>query len=250
MAICPDCSEELDSGVLYLDAKGAAVSDPHRAHWKSCPRCSELAGVHVLLRFDESFGWRSQRGQSFPQSDCTFHRNRAHWADDNPTAERRTCTGAQLGARRRAARSPGLPPEPPEPTPSLDQLNALLTVFVGPMALEEEGRKRLHAHILVERSRKNRGAILALRQARGPLACEACNEVIADAYGPEHAEVVDVHHLRPLAQGVQNPSPSDFAILCPTCHRVVHFRREEPMDLEELRRKLGTRRTGAKERRK
>jgi 5-methylcytosine-specific restriction protein A len=131
--------------------------------------------------------------------------------------------------------------EPPEPKPTAEYLDALLSMLVGPLELTEEGRRMLHVHIGAERSRKNRQAILALHRSRGPIACEACLKVIATVYGADHAEVVDVHHLRPLAHGVQSPSPSDFAVLCPTCHRVVHFRREEPMPLSELRKVLAAR---------
>jgi len=35
---------------------------------------------------------------------------------------------------------------------------------------------------------------------------------------------------------VQKPKGTeDFALLCPTCHRVAHFRREEPLRIDELR---------------
>jgi 5-methylcytosine-specific restriction protein A len=36
--------------------------------------------------------------------------------------------------------------------------------------------------------------------------------------------VLDVHHKDPLAEGVRMTTIADFALLCPTCHRVEHAR--------------------------
>jgi 5-methylcytosine-specific restriction protein A len=122
---------------------------------------------------------------------------------------------------------------------SSEQLDALVMAQVGWLELSEEGRKVLRTHLDTERKPGNRHAILRLRSAQGPLTCDACRISLAERYGMDHAEVVELHHLLPLARGIQKPKGvDDFALLCPTCHRVVHYRREEPLKLEEVRRRL------------
>lgn len=34
----------------------------------------------------------------------------------------------------------------------------------------------------------------------------------------------DVHHKDPLAEGIRRTTTDDFALLCPTCHRIEHAR--------------------------
>ena len=34
--------------------------------------------------------------------------------------------------------------------------------------------------------------------------------------------LLDVHHRNPLEEGVRYTTTADFALLCPTCHRIEH----------------------------
>lgn len=107
---------------------------------------------------------------------------------------------------------------------------------VGWLKLSEEGRKSLRTHVDTERKSGNRQAIIRLRRANGALTCDGCGVGLAAEYGEEHQTVLELHHLRPLARGIQRPrGTEDFALLCPTCHRVVHYRREQPLRIDELR---------------
>src|SRR6266567_8827622 len=36
--------------------------------------------------------------------------------------------------------------------------------------------------------------------------------------------LLDVHHKRPLEEGVRYTTAADFKLLCPTCHRIEHAR--------------------------
>ena len=94
-------------------------------------------------------------------------------------------------------------------------------------ALEEaspEGVRKLRQHWYLERDsslpRKAKEAFVA---RHGELYCEACGLRPVPTYG--HS-LVDAHHRLPLSQyatsGKLSTSPSDFAILCPSCHRAVH----------------------------
>ncbi len=50
----------------------------------------------------------------------------------------------------------------------------------------------------------------------GRLTCEGCG------FTDEDAALFDAHHLVPLAVEARVSTPLDFAVLCPTCHRIVH----------------------------
>jgi predicted HNH restriction endonuclease len=137
-------------------------------------------------------------------------------------------------------------PEPHERArPHLDdvaltpaQLDALASELVGWIELSPEGRKYLRTHVATERNPNNREFVLRLRGKN--LTCDGCGVDLAAEYSSQHRRVVEVHHVRPLARGPrQAKGTADFNVLCPTCHRVVHYRREEPLNMAELRALLG-----------
>ncbi len=65
------------------------------------------------------------------------------------------------------------------------------------------------------------------RQRAGNLKCDECafnpNEV-ATELGVKPRGFLDVHHKNPLDEGIRYTTTADFALLCPTCHRVEHAR--------------------------
>ena len=112
-------------------------------------------------------------------------------------------------------------------------------------ALEEaspEGVRKLRQHWYLERDsslpRKAKEAFMALH---GELFCESCGLRPVPTYGHP---LVDAHHRLPLsryaAAGKMCTAPSDFAILCPSCHRAVH--KHEDCDVEAV--KVGLARQG------
>jgi hypothetical protein len=253
MAACRSCSRSLEDGLLYLDATGRPVQDQSSAAWKTCPRCSELARQHIYLQFPTAFGTTKRRitdeNPVGVHSWCTYHRNELNKDSRNP-APNRTCgeppardaVQARPPVARRAPK--GLVPgEPDVDLPlSADQLDAVAAAQVGWFKLSEEGCRFLRTHVDTERNPGNRHAIIRLRRANGALTCDGCDVDLAAEYGEEHQTVLELHHLRPLARGVQKPKGTDdFALLCPTCHRVVHYRREDPLRIDELRELLASR---------
>lgn len=91
----------------------------------------------------------------------------------------------------------------------------------------DEGRLLFRRHRARERDRrlvaKKRAAVL---KSTGKLACEVCGLDATALYGPVADGVVDVHHVVPLHQaGESRTRLSDLAIVCPTCHRVLHRHR-------------------------
>jgi predicted HNH restriction endonuclease len=66
-----------------------------------------------------------------------------------------------------------------------------------------------------------------------------------DIYGPEARRLIEMHHKRALylqagqAQAASIREALNWIVpLCPSCHRVVHFNRETPMEIEELRQRV------------
>lgn len=83
---------------------------------------------------------------------------------------------------------------------------------------------------------------LAHRRLEGNLKCDACGDDLGKQYGSAFSDVVEVHHRDPLWKSVQMPDKSKLALLCPTCHRVVHYRQREPREVEEVARLVAQRR--------
>ena len=66
-----------------------------------------------------------------------------------------------------------------------------------------------------------------IRALHGQLICEACGvteEEVGFRYGPSLGDIVECHHLVPLAAviGWRKTKAEDLAALCPICHRAVH----------------------------
>ena len=93
----------------------------------------------------------------------------------------------------------------------------------------KEGRLLVRLHIYRERDRK---FVLRVRKhyrslAGGRLVCHACGCVPIKVYGPLGESCMEVHHKVPIEQ-LQPDSVtvvSDMAMLCASCHRVVHSER-------------------------
>lgn len=78
-----------------------------------------------------------------------------------------------------------------------------------------------------------------VKQIQGTV-CRGCDIDLATVYGEVAEGLIDAHHLRPLSaledgEIVSFDPRTDFAVLCPNCHRVIH-RMKDVSDLEGLRR--------------
>lgn len=90
--------------------------------------------------------------------------------------------------------------------------------------LFQEGRLLTAIHKRRERARGLRAQVIA-RERKNGLACHACDRGPAlISRGPEaEAAMYEVHHLRPLSElGPTSTRVSDLALLCATCHRLIH----------------------------
>lgn len=103
--------------------------------------------------------------------------------------------------------------------------------------------KRYRQHRAVERQPAHSKKVKRLLGTR----CMGCDADLGERYGPLAAGVIDAHHLTPLnllAEGevAQFDPATDFAVLCPNCHRVIH-RLDDPSDLARLREMVAPYRT-------
>jgi 5-methylcytosine-specific restriction enzyme A len=105
--------------------------------------------------------------------------------------------------------------------------------FEQPQSLTELRQYRLHCRI-----ERNPTAAKVAKRHHGSR-CQACDVDLGERYGPIGQEYIEAHHLRPipiLEEGVlvRYDVATDFAVLCPNCHRMIH-RMEDPSNLYKLR---------------
>lgn len=108
----------------------------------------------------------------------------------------------------------------------------------GAQASTPEGVASLQRHLVYERDRKNRTHALLYHGHR----CLACGFYFDDVYTHEHAAgYIEVHHIRPLADGPRIVDPKvDLIPLCANCHRMSHRRKGMSLNLDELRRLIAS----------
>lgn len=92
----------------------------------------------------------------------------------------------------------------------------------------EEGKVATRMHRYRERDR--RLVVEAKAQAmkkHGRLVCSACSFDFSKRYGDVGANIIDVHHTKPVhtMEPGEKTKVADLVLLCSNCHRVVHSRR-------------------------
>jgi hypothetical protein len=98
----------------------------------------------------------------------------------------------------------------------------------------DEGKRRYRQSIELER---NRLLVKAAKEANrqdndGIYRCDVC------AFSVDRASLFDAHHLYPLRSGERKTTVSQFAVLCPTCHRVAHHEGRalwDPLTVPEMK---------------
>lgn len=103
----------------------------------------------------------------------------------------------------------------------------------GPLPVYENTVLRWHL------TQERQGAAGRLAKEMKPLICEGCGLDGVAAFGPElSSRCMEAHHLSPVSampEGGRIVDPiKDFAILCATCHRLIHGL-TRPDDLPTLR---------------
>lgn len=69
--------------------------------------------------------------------------------------------------------------------------------------------------------------------------CQVCGFSFADRYGDIGEGYIEVHHIKPLSEGLQEPDPrTDLVCLCANCHRMIHKERDKVMSIEDLKARI------------
>lgn len=110
----------------------------------------------------------------------------------------------------------------------------LVSTYLPRKVSVEEGRRLRKESVELERRGQVAGEAKKqnARQHKGRHTCEACG------FSDEMSALLDAHHLVPLALGQRTSVVTDFAILCPTCHRIAHHKssnRNEPLTLGQIK---------------
>ncbi|CCN37714.1 conserved hypothetical protein [Vibrio nigripulchritudo SO65] len=107
----------------------------------------------------------------------------------------------------------------------------------------DEGGVTYRIHSKRERSAALRKLFIKKCKKNGELTCEICSDRATHIPEIYRDSVFEVHHLDPLnSSGKTKNSVKDLALLCASCHRVVHQLIRERSDLvsiEEAKAQLG-----------
>jgi 5-methylcytosine-specific restriction enzyme A len=107
------------------------------------------------------------------------------------------------------------------------QINATTLKFVGQDLGALEGMEEKRLAKVRRRAAWIADRFIRERQASGLLKCDECSFdpcTIAANLGVKPHSFLDVHHKHPLDEGARYTTTADFALLCPTCHRIDHAR--------------------------
>lgn len=123
----------------------------------------------------------------------------------------------------------------------------------SPAAFDEnvpvrEGGAKTRLKNIYERSQRLRDYVIRQRMEQASLRCEVCDFDFEDFYGELGRGFIEVHHKIPIycRKGQSEESRiaeavGDVAVLCSNCHRMVHRKRDQMMQVEDLRRILSRR---------
>lgn len=70
--------------------------------------------------------------------------------------------------------------------------------------------------------------------------CCVCGFEGTKVYGKNFKNIIEVHHLNPIANGNRESTVDDLVPVCPNCHRALHSKPGiEPYTVEELKKIMG-----------
>jgi putative restriction endonuclease len=97
-----------------------------------------------------------------------------------------------------------------------------------------EGGKVLVYTTKYERNKKIRTAVIKIHGTT----CMICEFNFQKIYGKLGKGFIHVHHLKPISSYIDKHTvnaKTDFAVLCPNCHAMVHRKKNNVLELEDLK---------------
>nr|WP_253284315.1 HNH endonuclease [Ruegeria sp. HKCCD6228] len=110
----------------------------------------------------------------------------------------------------------------------------------------EEGQSQKVAKSIVKRSKKLREyAIKHYSKVDGKIECSGCGFEGSTVYGEGGKGLIEIHHLKPISSTGETKEDLKKAVkkvkpLCPNCHRMVHRKAGEVMDIATLKALIGS----------
>lgn len=99
---------------------------------------------------------------------------------------------------------------------------------------KEEGSKKVRFSSFYERNPFNRQKAIDIHGLR----CEVCSMRFDEVYGELGKDFIHVHHIKPISSYKKSFQPNietDFAVLCPNCHAMIHRSKNRTLSVNELK---------------
>jgi len=103
----------------------------------------------------------------------------------------------------------------------------------------QEGERKYVTHLMAERNKD----VVRLLKETNEWFCDICGEEFHEQYGVKY---IEAHHKTPIYTYTSNHTItlSDFALLCPNCHKAVHiYMKKKGLEYMEIKKKLRIRET-------
>jgi len=87
-----------------------------------------------------------------------------------------------------------------------------------------DGALKVESHKRFERRERNSKLVRGVKNILG-YKCQGCGIDLSLTYGEIGKDFIEAHHLTPLSQAPNEGvllNENNFAVLCPTCHRIIH----------------------------
>ena len=69
--------------------------------------------------------------------------------------------------------------------------------------------------------------------------CKVCGFDFEEFYGDIGHGYIEVHHIKPLSEGEQNPDPAtDLVVVCSNCHKMIHRDKKKTLSPEDLKKRI------------
>lgn len=94
-----------------------------------------------------------------------------------------------------------------------------------------EGERKYVTHLLAERSK----SVVSMLKELNVWTCDVCKKNFEEEYGVKY---IEAHHKIPISSfSSKHPvKPSDFALLCPNCHKATHiYMKKLGIDYEQIK---------------
>ena len=105
-----------------------------------------------------------------------------------------------------------------------------------------EGSRKLKKHIVIERNPKLRNDSKAYWRIKmgHKLHCLICKFDFEKKYKGYGKDFIEMHHLKPIAKtpSVKKAMVHDLVPVCSNCHRILHWKRLEPLPIRQLRKAI------------